>query len=113
MEGYALPRWRCVHIMSLDMTAFVESCVETVADSAVAVERRAKGRPRAARLLRLLADKKNILITTHIHPDPDALASGLALCKLLEQKLRTAKINMSIKGRVGGGINEVFVQHSN
>src|SRR5215212_8382278 len=33
------------------MTAFVESCVETIADSAHQVERRAKGRPRAKHLL--------------------------------------------------------------
>ena len=59
------------------MTAFVESCVETVAGSAHAAERRARHRPRAAKLMQLLADKKNILVTTHIHPDPDALASVL------------------------------------
>jgi nanoRNase/pAp phosphatase (c-di-AMP/oligoRNAs hydrolase) len=94
-------------------TAFVESCVETVADSAVAVERRSKGRPRARMLLELLADKKNILVTTHQHPDPDALASGLAMCHLLGGKLKGAKVSMSIKGRIGGGINEMFVKLSN
>ncbi len=94
------------------MTAFVESCVETVAGSAVAVERQARKRPRVTRLLKLLADKKNILITTHQHPDPDALASCLALCNLLTQKLKDARIGMSIKGQIGGGINEVFVRHS-
>ena len=94
-------------------TAFVESCVETVAGSAVAVERRSRGRPRAKMLLELLADKKNILVTTHQHPDPDALASGLALCALLGAKLKTAKVNFSIKGRIGGGINEMFVRLSN
>lgn len=94
-------------------TAFVESCVETVADSAVAVERQSRGRPRAKKLLELLSDKKNILVTTHQHPDPDALASGLALCTLLGSKLKTAKVHMSIKGRIGGGINEMFVRLSN
>ena len=94
-------------------TAFVESCVVTVADSAVAAERRARGRPRAHRLLKVLADKKNILVTTHLHPDPDALASAHALCVLLEQKLKSAKVSMSIKGRIGGGINEVFVRSAN
>jgi nanoRNase/pAp phosphatase (c-di-AMP/oligoRNAs hydrolase) len=94
-------------------TAFVESCVETVADSAVAVERRSRGRPRARMLLELLADKKNILVTTHQHPDPDALASGLAMCHLLGGKLKGAKVSMSIKGRIGGGINEMFVKLSN
>ena len=94
-------------------TAFVESCVETVAGSAVAAERRAKGRPRAARLFKLLADKKNILITTHLHPDPDALGSSSALAYLLGQKLKDAKVGLSIKGRMGGGINEIFVKHAN
>ena len=94
-------------------TAFVESCVETVADSAVAAERRARKQPRARALLDLLADKKNVLITTHQHPDPDALASGLAMCNLLGQKLKGAKVTMSIKGRIGGGINEMFVRLSN
>jgi len=97
----------------MDMTAFVESCVETVAGSAVAAERRARGRPRAARLLKLLANKKNILVTTHLYPDPDALASSTALVYLLEQKLAGARVSMSIKGRIGGGINEVFVRHAN
>src|SRR6185312_12459601 len=95
------------------MTSFVESCVGTVAGSAVAAERSARGRPRAAKLLKLLADKKNILVTTHVHPDPDALASSTALCILLDQKLKGTKVTMSIKGRIGGGINEVFVRHAN
>src|SRR5687768_16325155 len=66
------------------MTAFVESCLETVADSALAVERRAlgTGRPRAEKLLHVLDGKKNILVTTHQHPDPDALAAGVALVTL-------------------------------
>lgn len=95
------------------MTSFVESCVGTVAGSAVAAERSARGRPRAARLLKVLADKKNILVTTHVHPDPDALASAAALCALLDYKLKGAKVSMAIKGRIGGGINEVFVRHAN
>jgi nanoRNase/pAp phosphatase (c-di-AMP/oligoRNAs hydrolase) len=94
-------------------TAFVESCVETIADSAVAAERRARHRPRAGKLLELLSDKKNILVTTHQHPDPDALASGLAMCHLLSAKLKGSKVSMSIKGRIGGGINEMFVRLSN
>src|SRR5271154_513973 len=94
------------------MNAFVESCVDTVAGSAVAAQRSARGRPRATRLLKLLADKKNILVTSHLHPDPDALASAAALCVLLEQKLKSAKVSMAIKGRIAGGINEVFVRQA-
>jgi nanoRNase/pAp phosphatase (c-di-AMP/oligoRNAs hydrolase) len=92
------------------MTAFVESCVGTVSSSAVAVARRSRGRPHARALMKLLADKKNILITTHEHADPDAFASTLALCTLLTAKLPHAKVTASAKGRIGGGINEIFTQ---
>ncbi len=93
-------------------TAFVESCLETVAGSAVAAELKARGRPRARRLLKVLADKKNILITTHLHPDPDALGSSHALLKLLRKRLPKAKISMSIKGSVAGGVNAKFAELS-
>ena len=94
------------------MTAFVESCVGTIADSAVAHERRDAGRPRAAKLLKALAGKKNILVTTHVHPDPDALASSIAMSKLLEAALSGAKVTVAFKGRVGGGLNEAFVRYT-
>ena len=97
------------------MTAFVESCLETVADSALEAERKARGRPRATKLLQaLLREKKrNILVTTHQHPDPDALASALGMHTLLSTRLPSAAISLSIKGRVGGGVNEAFVRQSN
>src|SRR3954449_5090354 len=97
-------------------TAFVESCLETVADSAVAAERRNRGRPRARQLLSVLAGKQNILITTHLHPDPDALGSAMGLRNLLEQKLdgpEKPKVSVSIKGNLGGGINDAFLRGSN
>jgi nanoRNase/pAp phosphatase (c-di-AMP/oligoRNAs hydrolase) len=96
------------------MTRFVESCIQTVAGSAVAVEQGFKGRPKARRLLRLLADKHHILITSHRHPDPDALASVLALSKLLEAKLPNAAITMSVEGQRGtGSMNDAFVRLAN
>jgi len=95
------------------MTAFVESCVETVAGSAQAVERRARNRPNFRKLLRRLRDKRNILITTHRYPDPDALASGWALCLLLGAKLPGATLTMSIRDQLMGGVNETFVRRSN
>src|SRR4051812_164536 len=94
------------------MTAFVESCVETVADSAKGVERRTRRHPKARQLLKLLAGKSNILITTHRYPDPDALASSLALCKLLSKKLDGAKVSVSIKGRIVGGMNNMFAEQA-
>ena len=66
------------------MTSFVESCVETVAGSAVAVAAAHPRRPHARKLLNALAGKTNILITTHEHPDPDAFGAALGLCTLLD-----------------------------
>jgi nanoRNase/pAp phosphatase (c-di-AMP/oligoRNAs hydrolase) len=98
--------------MTTGMTSFVEACVETVAGSAVAVERHTRGQPRARRLLKLLANRKNILITTHEHPDPDAFGAALGMCALLSMKLPDANVNISLKGRVGGGINEAFYRET-
>jgi nanoRNase/pAp phosphatase (c-di-AMP/oligoRNAs hydrolase) len=95
------------------MNTFVESCVSTVAGSAVAVERRTRHRPRAAKLLKVLSDKKNILITSHQFPDPDALASSQALTYLLTTKLKNASVTMSIRGKIGGGLNDAFTKHAN
>ena len=96
-----------------DMTAFVESCVETVAGSVEAAQRHARHRPSFHKLLRLLRDKRNILVTTHRHPDPDALASGWALCLLLREQMPEASITMSITDKPSGGINEVFIRRTN
>src|SRR5688572_20995730 len=96
------------------MNTFVESCVNTVAGSAVAIQRRSKHHPRFARLLKILAGKKNILVTTHQHPDPDALASAHAMVFLLSARLgKDVSISMSIKGQIGGGLNDAFTKHSN
>lgn len=94
------------------MTSFVESCIETVSDSAHAVERRSRGRPRAAKLVKQLSGKRRILVTTHIHPDPDALASAQGLTALLKAKLPEAKVEMAIKGQIAGGINTAFAKHA-
>lgn len=93
-------------------TAFVESCVETAVGSAVEVERRSRHRPKVRRLIKALAGKKNILITTHQHPDPDALASTQALSRLLQRQLKDTQITVSVKGSVGGGHNAAFLQQS-
>jgi nanoRNase/pAp phosphatase (c-di-AMP/oligoRNAs hydrolase) len=95
------------------MKTFVESCLNTVAGSAVAVERRTRHRPRADKLLKALAGKKNVLVTTHQHPDPDALASSHALAFLLSTKLKDATVTMSVKGKIGGGLNDAFTKHAN
>jgi len=92
---------------------FVDSYLETMTGSVSKVSQKTRSKSRAKKLLKLLADKKNILVTTHQHPDPDALASSLGMMVLLGKKLPSAKISMSIKGPIRGGINEMFIRQSN
>jgi nanoRNase/pAp phosphatase (c-di-AMP/oligoRNAs hydrolase) len=94
----------------MTQTAFVESCAKTVTGSAAAVARRSRGRPKARQLLKLLGDKKKILVTTHQHPDPDALASCVAMYTLLQHKVAGADVKVSFKGGIGGGLNEQFAK---
>jgi nanoRNase/pAp phosphatase (c-di-AMP/oligoRNAs hydrolase) len=94
------------------MTAFVDTCIQTVAGTADAVQRHARTRPRARKLLQTLEDKRRILVTTHMHPDPDALASALAICTLLSEKLTGSKVILSVKGQIGGGLNTAFTRYT-
>lgn len=94
------------------MTGFVESFVNTIADSASKVARSNRERPRAKKLLRALKDKKNVLVTTHIYPDPDAIASTHAMTYLLRGQLKNATVTQSIKGSSPCGVNAGFAQIS-
>jgi nanoRNase/pAp phosphatase (c-di-AMP/oligoRNAs hydrolase) len=95
------------------MTTFVDQCVQSVADKAHAVVRgHGRQRPRARKLLKILAPKKRILVTTHVHPDPDAIAAGLGMTTLLSAKLKDAKVDFSVKGTVGGGLNDAFIKYA-
>src|SRR4051812_28272630 len=93
-------------------TAFVESCLHTVEGSALAAQRLARGKPHARKLLKLLAAKKKILITTHAHPDPDALGSSMALLHLLRTQLKGSTVHFAVKGLIGGGINDAFTRYA-
>jgi nanoRNase/pAp phosphatase (c-di-AMP/oligoRNAs hydrolase) len=80
-----------------------------------AILRRRPSRAKGAavrRLLASLAGKQQILITTHMYPDPDALASSKAVLALLRAKCPEAHVTMSIKGELTGGINEGFARLS-
>ncbi|QOV90531.1 DHH family phosphoesterase [Humisphaera borealis] len=91
--------------------------MQTLAGSASAAERRSRARPRAGKFLRVLATRRNILVTTHIHPDPDALGSAVALAYLLSKCLGMTQdrpsITLAAKGRIGGGINDAFLRVAN
>jgi len=64
------------------------------------------------RLLKLLSDKKNILIMTHDNPDPDTLASALALRDLIQKKLKTT-VTIGFTGIVGRAENKAMIRHLN
>ena len=91
---------------------FVESCIETAEDSARAAEKAQSKKSHARKLLKLLAKRANILVTCHMHPDPDALGSAAGMQHLLREKLPDAKVTMSVKGQVGGGINDAFARYA-
>ena len=61
----------------------------------------------------MLANKKRILITTHTSPDPDALGSSMALLHLLRTKSQRRDVHFSVKGQIGGGINDAFTRYAN
>ena len=78
------------------MTAFVDSCLDTLVHTAERVGRATT--PRVKPMLKALAGKSNILITAHVHPDPDAVASCLGMSKLLSNALPAAKVAVRFKG---------------
>lgn len=91
------------------MTGFVESFVSTIADSATKVARQHRGSPGIRRLLKVLSTKRRILVTTHVYPDPDAIASTHAMAYLLRSKLAgSVTVVASIKGDSQIGINGGF-----
>ena len=69
-------------------------------------------RRKVAKLLRLLRGKSKILITTHVHPDPDAIGAVQSVLALLGALMPGAGVSIRLKGRVGGGINDCFTKSS-
>ncbi len=68
-------------------------------------------RTRLLRCLRALKGAKRVLVMTHDYPDPDAIASALALTRLIERRLRcTADIGYG--GIVGRAENRALVKAS-
>lgn len=94
------------------MTTFVDACLSTMTDSTVAVEKYQRVRPRVGKLLKALAGKSIIVVTSHLHPDPDALGSCQAIQALLTALLPDAKVLIRLSGQVGGGINDGFTRIS-
>lgn len=68
-----------------------------------------KSRTRLRRLLRAFDRAKRVLILTHDYPDPDSIASALALKQLLERRLKCA-VDIGSGGRVGRAENRALVK---
>lgn len=62
---------------------------------------------KAQRLLDTLPDSGNILLTSHDNPDPDALASSMALQKLIQTK-KGATARIAIGGILGRAENKAM-----
>ncbi|MBI5118435.1 DHH family phosphoesterase [Candidatus Poribacteria bacterium] len=62
------------------------------------------------KLLQFLSGKKKILVVSHDNPDPDTLASALALRDLVLKKL-DADVTIGFTGIVGRAENRAMIQH--
>jgi len=63
-------------------------------------------------LLKLLSDKKRILIVSHDNPDPDTLASALALRHLIHKKL-DLEATIGYTGIIGRAENRAMIRYLN
>jgi nanoRNase/pAp phosphatase (c-di-AMP/oligoRNAs hydrolase) len=73
------------HLLICSNAAGVESVADTVVDPTEAVAtgvRESVSDPRVAHLWRVLDDIDNLAVVMHDNPDPDAIASGLALARI-------------------------------
>jgi nanoRNase/pAp phosphatase (c-di-AMP/oligoRNAs hydrolase) len=66
-------------------------------------------RTRVRRLLRAFGKAKRILVLTHDYPDPDSIAAGLALKRLLERRLK-CEVTIGFGGIVGRSENRALVK---
>jgi nanoRNase/pAp phosphatase (c-di-AMP/oligoRNAs hydrolase) len=64
------------------------------------------------RLLKVLSDKKKILIISHDNPDPDTLASAFALRDLILKKL-DAEVIIGFTGIIGRAENRAMIRYLN
>jgi len=73
------------HLLVCSAVAGVEAVADTAVDPTEVVAtgvRESVSDPRVAHLWRVLGDIDNLAVVTHDNPDPDAIASGLALARI-------------------------------
>lgn len=64
---------------------------------------------RLKRFLRAFRGAKRVLVMTHDYPDPDAVASGLAMQRLLERRLH-CHVDLGFGGIIGRAENRALVK---
>jgi len=67
-------------------------------------------RTRLRRLLKALEGRRRVLVLSHDYPDPDAIASALALKLLLERRLKDCHVDIGSGGIVGRAENRAMVR---
>lgn len=65
---------------------------------------------RLRRLLKTLEGHPRILVLSHDYPDPDAIASALALKRLLERRRPACRVDIGFGGIVGRAENKAMVR---
>ncbi len=73
-------------------------------------QRKSAGERRIQQLRSLLADRRNILVLMHNDPDPDAIAAGYALEKLIRYLIPGAPITLGHGGMIGRAENRTMAQ---
>ena len=72
------------------------------------IQRKSAGERRIQQLRGLLADRRNILVLMHNDPDPDAIAAGYALERLLRHFLPVAPVTLGHGGMIGRAENRTM-----
>lgn len=73
-------------------------------------QRKSAGERRIQQLRGLLADRRNILVLMHNDPDPDAIAAGYALERLIHHLLPAAPVTLAHGGMIGRAENRTMAQ---
>ena len=72
------------------------------------IQRKSAGERRIQPLRGLLADRQNILVLMHNDPDPDAIAAGYALERLIRHLLPDAPVTLGHGGMIGRAENRTM-----
>lgn len=67
-------------------------------------------RTRLRRLLKAFEGAQKVLVLTHDYPDPDSVASALALQRLLERRIKGCQVQIGYGGIVGRAENRALVK---